>query len=484
MIKAVFYSDSCILTSDFCGGTACRARSKMEGISLEKEIPTAREAALRALFRVEKDGAYLNLVLPPLAGTLPPRERALAVQLASGTIRRLNTLDWALSLYLNKPLASLTPWIRNLLRLGAYQLFYLDRVPAHAAVDEAVRLARRFGHRGVAGLVNAVLRKVAAAGGSLPWPSKKARPQAYLSLYYSFPEWLVERWVKRFGPAEAEALCQAANEPPPVSLRPNRLRIAPEPLQEILAREGVTAAFSPRLPGMLRTRPHRSPAGLASFQAGLFTVQGESSSLAAPLLGPRPGERVLDFCSAPGGKATHLAELMEDSGRVTAVDIHRSRLALVEKAARRLGLSCIETVAADGRQIHRCGLPAPDRILVDAPCSGLGVIGRLPELKWRRRAEELPGMRRLQLSLLEAAAALLRPGGKLLYSVCSNEPEETAAVARSFTARNPAFSLQPEYAALPENLAGAVTRAGPIELFPHRHGLDGFFFALWQKRRG
>ncbi len=443
---------------------------------------TGREAALQALYRVEQDRAYLNLALPPLLTVLPPPERALARELAAGTIRRLNTLDWSLELYLQRPLPKLTPWIRNLLRMGAYQLLYLERIPPHAAVDESVRLARRYGHRGVAGLVNAVLRRLAASRGALPWPDPVKEPLEHLILSTSHPRWLVERWNRRFGAAEARRLSEATNLPPPLSLRPNRLRISPGALVERLVAEGAAARLSPRLPGAVLAKAAGPIAKLASYRAGLFTVQGESSILVAPLLQPQPGEHIIDLCSAPGGKSTHLAELIGDRGRVTAVDLHPHRLGLVERGARRLGLTAVKTVAADGTRFDGSGLPPAQRILVDAPCSGLGVIRRLPELKWRREPADLQRLPRLQLALLEAAAALLRPGGRLLYSVCTTEPEESTAVADSFEAARPSFTPEPFDFLLPAGLECGPASPGRLLLYPHRHSLDGFFIALWRKK--
>lgn len=446
---------------------------------------TAREAALQALYRMERDGAFLNLLLPGLLSKLPPQERALARELAAGTVRRMNTLDWSLSLFLKRPLAKLTIWMRNLMRLGAYQLLYLERIPAHAVVDEAVKLARRYGHSGVAGLTNAVLRRLASAAGDLPWPDPSRRPVENLVLQSSHPPWLVERWLNRFGLDETRLLCKANNAPPPLSLRPNILRITPEALREKLAAEGISSEISSRLPSVVLLKGEGALSALKSFQEGLFTVQGESSILAAPLLQPQPGESAVDLCSAPGGKSTHLAELMEDRGLVTAVDLHGHRLRLVEQAARRLQLTIIKTLQADGTRIGEAGLPPPHRILVDAPCSGLGVIRRLPELKWRRTPADLKNLPRMQLDLLCSAAALLRPGGLLLYSVCTFEPEETAAVAEAFSAAHPSFKAQPMHPLIPSGLG--MEAAGPgsaLYLYPHSHGLDGFFFALWRKGRG
>lgn len=210
-------------------------------------------------------------------------------------------------------------------------------------------------------------------------------------------------------------------------------------------------------------------------------MQGESSILVPPLLEPQPGESIIDLCSAPGGKTTHLAELMDDRGMITAVDLHAHRLRLVEQAARRLKLTSIKTLRADGTRIGGAGLQSPHRILVDAPCSGLGVIRRLPELKWRRTPADLERGARLQQNLLGAAAALLRPGGALLYSVCTFEPEETAAVARAFSAAHPHFTPQPLRPLLPPGLVTEEAATGGLFLYPHLDGLDGFFIALWHR---
>jgi len=445
---------------------------------------TAREAALTALVRIERDGSYLNLVLPPLTKNFPDQERALASRLAAGALQHLNTIDWALTLYLKSPLNRLTPHIRNLLRLSAYQLLYLDRVPAYAAVDEAVDLARRYGHRGVSSLANAVLRRLAAQKNDLPWPDIRANPSEALSLRFSHPLWMVRRWINRYGLKEAEDLCRANNEPADVTLRPNLLRVGTEQLKENLCSSGVEASYSSHVPGMIRVKPRQPLVELDSFRQGLFTIQGESSALVAPMLRPEPGQKALDLCSAPGGKTTHLAELMLDRGTILALDLHPHRLRLVDQAAIRLGLSSIHTMVADAREIGRnADLALQDRILVDAPCSGLGVIRRLPEIKWRRVENQLPQMRKLQLELLEAAAELLSSGGLLLFSVCSNEFEETESVVKVFTAKHPEMAICSGSDGLPEIFAEAVASNGTTSLLPHRHGIDGFFIARWIRRK-
>jgi 16S rRNA (cytosine967-C5)-methyltransferase len=443
----------------------------------------AREAALKALVRFEKDRAYLNLILPDITARLSAEDRALAVQMASGTLERLNTLDWVINLYSTTKLDKMTPWLRNLLRIGAYQLLYLDRVPAYAAVDESVSLARRYGHRGVAGLANAVLRKIDRESGALPWPDPATSPTEYLALKYSIPPWLVKRANDRFGFSETESWCQAVNIKPALSIRPNLLRTDLVDLSARLRQEGLNVTESPHVPAMLRLSGIAgSPAATEAFRAGLYTIQGESSALVAPMLKPQCGETVVDLCSAPGGKTTHLAELMKDSGLVYAIEQHSARSGLVEQAALRLGLTSIIPVVADGRSAAGLGLKQPEAVLVDAPCSGLGVIGRLPEIKWRRTEDDLAALQKLQLELLAAAASLLPQGGRLIYSVCTTEPEETLQVVEKFECENPGFAREALVSRLPSALQKEQNTPGAVTILPHRQGLDGFFIAGWLKR--
>lgn len=443
---------------------------------------SAREAALRALVRVEQDQAYLNLALPPYLKTLGSNDRALAMQLATGTMQRLNTLDWAIGLYSRRPLHSFTPWLRNLLRLSAYQIIYLDRIPDYAAVDEAVRLAYRFGHRGVASLANALLRRLAAQASNLPWPEGQQNRAEQLSLRESHPLWLVKRYIRSLGPCEAEQLCRANNLKPRLSIRPNLLRTTPAELLEILSRENIAAMPSGIVPQLLTLEHAANPAATEAFRAGLYTIQGESSALVAPLLLPRSGETILDLCSAPGGKTTHLAELLKNRGLVYAVDIHSHRLRLVEKAARRLGLAVIRTLVADGRTLNLKQIKQPRAILVDAPCSGLGVIRRLPELKWRRKEADLPALQSLQLALLRSAAALLPVGGRLLYSVCTDTMEETAEVFKLFARENSNFAAEALCSRLPKKLQDKQEDPIAVSFYPHRQDLDGFYIASWYKK--
>jgi len=444
----------------------------------------AREAAMKALVRFEQDKAYLNLVLPPLLQSLPEKEKALARIMAVGTVQHLNSIDWALQCHLDYNLETLTPWIRNLLRIGGFQLLYLDRVPVYAIVNEAVNLARLYGHRGTAGLTNALLRKLAAEKNCLPWPDPRCEPLKYLALCYSYPQWLVKRKLKILGYADAEKWCQANSNKPPLTIRVNSSRAKPDELMVKLQNENIITVQCKENSSLLFVKSGAGKlAESNAFKEGLITIQGQSAALIAPLLNPQPKENIVDLCSAPGGKTTQLAELQQDQGQIFAVELHQSRINLIQKAITRLGLKSIKIVQADGREIESLKLPAADAVLVDAPCSGLGVIRRLPEIKWRRSEKDLPGFQQLQQKLLAAGASQLRPGGRLLYSVCTNEPEETTQVVKAFSQDHPHFLLQPLSSLLPEALQPLFRHSVTLDLLPHRHNLDGFFVALWVKQK-
>ena len=445
---------------------------------------SARSLALEVLKEVEEREAYLNLVLNRTLSSisLSDAERSLFTELAYGVMQRRNTLDWALSLYLNRPVEKLTIWIRNILRMGVYQLLYLPRIPDSAAVDEAVKLAYRYGHRGVAGLVNAVLRKVSAEKGSLPWPSREENPALYLSLRHSYPLWMVERWMENMGFEEAEAFCAAGNKVPPLTVRTNTLKLSKAELKKRLELEGVGAEDLVYAPEGLHLKLNKRLVELESFREGLFQVQGESSMLVAPLLNPQPGESVLDLCSAPGGKTVHLGILMQNRGNIVAADLYPQRLKLVQDAARRQGIDIINIEKLDGRSVDPDKEGAFQRVLADVPCSGLGVIRRKGDLKWRRRPEDISSLSELQLQLLKGAFKYLCRGGVLLYSACTTEPEETTGVIEKFLAAEPSAKPVMLSPLLPEKLRGEEKREGMLYLWPHKHNLDGFFLARIRKK--
>ena len=444
----------------------------------------ARQKALRVLYVIEAEQAYTDVALRQMLGdsALERRDRAFVTACVYGVVRWQGRIDWLLSQACSRPLDSLTPWIRNILRLGAYQCLWMERVPARAAVHASVGLARRFGHAGVAGLVNGVLRTLLRQHAAYALPDAHAQPAAHLAVAHSHPQWLVERWLDRYGWTRTQALCAANNRPRDVMLRVNTLRTTPQALAQRLMQEGLQHVRPSRLLAEALVVQGTSRLDvLPSYRDGLFQVQDEGAMLVAPLCRAQPGQRVLDACAAPGGKTTHLAQLMGDTGQMLACDAQASRLRLLAANVRRLGLTNIAFVTSDGTG------PTPwsgafDRILVDAPCSGLGVLSRHPDIKWRKGSEDLRGMQGTQLALLEAQRRCLAVNGLLVYSVCSNEPEETHDVVRTFLERHPDMRLDAVAGDLPYELAQHASRSETLDLTPEQHGTEGVFAARFRAR--
>jgi 16S rRNA (cytosine967-C5)-methyltransferase len=443
-----------------------------------------RDLALEVLTGVERGKNAGDLLDEALEGSdLSRAGRALATEIAYGALRWRGLLDWMLQQVLTTPLERLTPSIRNILRAGAYQIFCLDRVPARAAVYESVRLARERGHEGTARLVNAVLRNLDRRRDALVLPGD-LDPVTSLAVRLSHPQWLVERWHRRFGPGETRALLEANLEIPPLSIRANSLRCTPEGLAKSLQEEGVALRPGRYFPGAFTLESPPPLRAVRAFNKGLFTVQDESSMLAGLVCHPRPGHIVIDACAAPGGKTIHLAELMGDQGQVLAVDLSAARLSKVRENLQRLGPKCVKIVEADARRLGALYPASADRLLVDAPCSGLGVLRRNPDAKWIKTEGDIHALSKVQLEILLGASPCLKPGGVLVYSVCSLEVEETRDVVESFLSRSPVFRLDDMEGYLPEGLRGQGGQGGMLWLYPHRHGLDGFYLARMRRREG
>lgn len=443
---------------------------------------SAREGALQVLYAVEVEGAYANLVLDRLLREAPINalERSLLTELVYGTLRWRNTIDWALERLVKKGVEGLTPWMRNLLRLSAYQLLFLDRIPPAAVCNEGTKLAHRYGHRGVAGLVNGVLRNLSRQGKELPFPRPEDDPVKHLAVRWSHPEWMVERWLKRYGFSAARSLCQVNNQPAPHWVRANTLRQDTDELARLLELQGLKVGRSGRVEEGLKLCGEISYADMAAHREGRFYIQDESSMLVAHALAPLAGSRVVDACAGPGGKTSHFAQLMRDSGEIRAFDIHRHKLALVESTCRRLGISCVKTEVLDARSLPGGLAGWADQVLVDAPCSGLGVIRRRPDLRWRKNADEVKELSVLQKDILSAASSCVRPGGALVYSTCTLEPEENEDVVNWLTGRT-GFYLEDLNPYLPgegwTEEDRRLMKRGYLTLLPHVHGSDGFFIA-------
>ncbi len=408
-----------------------------------------REIAARVLGARQFSADYTETLLERALASarLAPADRGLTHELVFGVIRWQATLDWLIAR--KTPGRTQKPGLQDLLRLGLYQIFWLDRIPDHAAVHETVEQAKRAGFGAQAGFVNAVLRgylRETEATRRLLTELKTTQP----ALGYSHPEWLVTRWQKQFGGEPTRHLLESNNTPPQTYARLNTLRADATKLIEAWRAEGVDYDFVTRdwieENLMFELRSHPPLPTLPSFQQGWFYIQDPSTVLAVRELDPRPGETILDLCAAPGGKATFIAQLMNNEGRVIAHDNVPDRLKLVQENVARLGITCVTLASPETLNLQPVTF---DRILIDAPCSNTGVLRRRVDLRWRVQPEEITRLRATQLDLLQKTAARLKPGGTLVYSTCSLEPEENPEVVQEFLATQPGFKLERERQLLP-----------------------------------
>ena len=443
-----------------------------------------RQVAFEILLSIEKEDSYADLLVDRelSSDAIQGPDRGLLTELVFGVLRRRGTLDHMIDSFASQKAAKLERIVVILLRLGLYQSFYLDRVPVSAAVNETVKLAKVFVPR-AAGFINAVLREADRKRDLIPWPDRAADPSGFLAVRYSQPRWLAKQWLAQLGPAEAEELAAAMVEPPPLTIRVNTLKISRDAYAERLAAEGVAARRTEYSPVGMHVLSAIHPTKLPEFQDGLVTVQDESSQLASLFLDPEPGQDVLDLCAAPGGKSTHLAQLMENRGTLLACDLDARKLRRIEDTAMRLGTTIIQTKCLDAsRPITSLNGRKFSRILVDAPCTGLGVIRRNPEAKWRLTFSDASRMATLQSSILRNAADHLEVGGVLLYSTCSTTSEENEGVIDLFLSERQDYMIEDLRSVFPK-YAMLCSDRGFFRGWPHRGGMDGFCAARLKRTK-
>lgn len=449
-------------------------------------MSAARKAALWVLMNWQRTGHFPDQLLRDYWERHPQSkeaDRKLSYQLVFGVLRWRERLDWILRQVSNRPLEKISLRPLYLLRLGAFQLFYLSRIPPSAAVDESVKLAKEGREPWSAAFVNAVLRALIRQRDALSFPGEED-PSAYLSVHYSFPPWLVEGWLKTWGREKAESLCAFLNEVPAPTLRVNTLKITRERLLEVLKGETGRLRPTPFAPAGIRCEDPEGPlVECQAFQEGWFQIQDEASQLVTLILDPRPGETVLDLCAGAGGKTGHMAELMGNQGRVVAVDLQAQKIGALKENMRRLGVGIVEALLGDGLQedLFPQKKPLFDRILVDAPCSGWGVINRNPDLKWRLRPEDGPRLAERQNKFLQNAAAWLKSGGVLVYATCTLNGQENQGVVERFLKAHPQFELEEVSAYLPQGAQVLSDGQGCFQTWPPRDRLDGFFAARLRK---
>ncbi|HJV67028.1 MAG TPA: 16S rRNA (cytosine(967)-C(5))-methyltransferase RsmB [Geomonas sp.] len=441
-----------------------------------------RRAAFDILLRIEKERSFADILLDHelTKGMITGADRGLLTELVYGVLRRQAALDHIIGQFSKQRIEKLEHVVRLLLRLGLYQMFYLDRVPVSAAVNETVNLAKELAPR-ASGFINAILRNADRGRDRITYPDRETSPVQYLSVRYSHPAWLVAQWCEQLGIEDAEALAAAMAEPPPLTVRTNTLRVSRSELMERLSEEGVSCSETPWSADGLRLNHSGAITRLPSFQGGLFTVQDESSQLAPLFLDAQSGDRVLDACAAPGGKTTQIAQLMGDKGEILACDVSQKKLRMIKETCERLGISSVRTFAMDATAPSNAIKDVTfAKILVDAPCSGLGVIRRNPEGKWWKSAADLPPLATTQLAILENLSGYLEAGGTLLYATCSTTRQENEEVIDRFLERHPEFVAEDLRALFP-SLAPLFTDRGFFRSWPHRDGMDGFFAARLKK---
>lgn len=438
---------------------------------------SARDTALKVLIACRTHGAWADAALKAQLARdqLSPQDAALCSRMVYGVTQNRLLLDFYLAAYCSQKPDHLQPPLLDILRLGAYQILFLDKVPDRAAVSEAVELAKRSGRGQAAGLVNAVLRKLSQNKNALPSIPDRDEVK-FLSIRYSHPKWLIKRILELLGREETEAFLAADNTAAPLTVQVNPLKTTQEKLTAELEALGVRVTPHVWVPGCLELSGTGDLTALEPFRVGHFLVQDGAAALAARAAAVTPGQRVLDVCAAPGGKSFGAAFAMEDRGEILARDLHENKLKRIQDGAQRLGLTSIRTAAADGREFRPEWEAAFDTVLVDAPCSGLGIIRKKPDTRYKK-ADDLFTLPVVQQAILDNACRYVKPGGVLVYSTCTILPEENQQVTDAFLAQHRDFSR--EDLPLPDQAGQAD---GQVTLWPHRHDTDGFYICRMRRQ--
>ncbi|HEY9165022.1 MAG TPA: 16S rRNA (cytosine(967)-C(5))-methyltransferase RsmB [Candidatus Kryptonia bacterium] len=435
---------------------------------------TAREIAIKVLNRVERTDSYLDKLLDfELRNSDMSRvDKAFLTELVNGTIRWKMRIDYVISQFYRGDYPKLDINIKNAIRLAMYQIMFLERVPQSAAVNESVEFVKKLRGQYLANLVNAVLRSAIRKLEVVEYPSVEEDPVKALATVHSFPLWMVRRFINRFGVYETEQLLSALNDRPRLSIRVNTGRISVDKLVSDFETVGLKVTRAHYIPNFLYVEGLSRISELDSFRGGQFTVQDESAGLVSKLLDPQPGERILDMCAAPGGKTTHILELTGGDVELTAIEKYETRGRLIVYSLERLGYTNVQVVTANAATYTHPMLF--DRIVVDAPCTGIGVIRKKPDSKWKRSAEDSTNLHEVQQQILENASTLLKPNGILVYSTCTIDSEENQDVVTEFLGNHPDYHVEAADQFVDRALVG---REGFVETFPHRHDMDGGFAA-------
>lgn len=426
-------------------------------------MPNARELVLKGLYKMEKDSAYSNKALLEILNNreLMDIDRGFVTELFSGVIRMKLRLDYIIAQFSKIKIKKLSPWVINILRMGIYQIIFMDGVPNSAACNESVKLSQKYANTGARGYINGVLRTVSREKDSIKYPKETVE---FLSVYYSCPIWLTKKLTEQFSKEECEEILKSSDSKQRLTIRVNTLKTNAENLVEILAEEGIKADKNPDNHNCLYIDGALNITTSKAYKEGLYTLQNISSMAAVEYLAPMPDERVLDLCAAPGGKSTYIAELMKNKGEVVSFDIYSHKIQLIKNSADRLGITIIDAGVNNAEEFSPELENSFDRVLADVPCSGIGVIHKKPDIKWQRKEEDIEELAQIQWNILNNAKRYVKRNGVLVYSTCTILREENQDQKERFLKENPDFSLEKEEL-----------------LLTHKTGGSGFYIAKFKR---
>ncbi len=437
-----------------------------------------RETAFKILMEVNEKGAYSNISINRnIAKEVNELDAAFIRELVYGTLENMIYIDWIIKQFSKVRFKKISPVIKQILRLGIYQIIFMNKIPESAAVNESVKLAKKYSHKGGYGFVNGILRSISRDKNNITVPNKEKNPNEYLSVKYSHPMWMIDRWIKEFGIGFTEELCKVNNEKPKMNVRVNTLKISRDKLIERLKKNGLTSYKTDIADdGIIVENPSRITE-TEEFQKGFFQIQDESSMLVAQIMNPKQGSLIIDVASAPGGKATHLAQKMNNKGRIIARDIYNHKIKLIRSNAKRLDIDIIEAEKYDALKVDNSLVGRADYCLTDVPCSGLGLIRRKPDIKWNKQNDDIEEICKLQYNIIENASNYLKKGGILVYSTCTIEKDENINLITKFLENHEDFELMGFNDLIKDKSKFTTASEGYLELYPNVHNTDGFFIA-------
>lgn len=443
----------------------------------------ARSLAVKILTRVERTDSYLEKLIDYEIKTeaLNDYDKSLLNEICHGVIRWMRRLDWFLNGFYRGQWEKCMPEIKNTLRVALYQILFLNKIPDYAAVNEATEFVKRISTQKHADVVNGLLRTIIRTKEELIYPTREIDEVKYLGIMQSHPNWMVKRWIQRFGFDDAEKLSESNNKRPILTIRINTLKVSREDFFKKLTEKNIVYRFCKYAGNFITLRLMSKIYLDEDFTNGFYAVQDESAGIVSMLLDPKPEDLILDMCAAPGGKSTHMAQLLNNKGRIIAVDKYDAKIKMLKANAQRLGVTNTEFIQDDAADFTNEMITTQrfDKILLDAPCSGLGVLSKKPDIRWKREIEDIISLSKLQRKLLENASKYIKPGGVIVYSTCTTEPEENIEVVKDFLASHPEFTIDNASKFVNREL---VNEEGCIETFPHRHNIDGSFAARLVKQ--